>query len=458
MLMKLVVKHLLETGMRKKRVVDSHEIPLVNFFVVLENLLNHGLRIKKNILGVSSHSSFWPVIEIIPSLRPEAIELNKSVKDLPNVRTSQGRARAWLRMAFIQKQLADYFTVLVDRKELLYEFYEEGAFMLSEETTAIGGLLIGLNVIECNEWCVKDDSLDHPLNVIDMKYYFKASQSFVEDAMEGEEVEPADLKEVLDQKHYLEEMNRSLMARIYGLKQRIAHLEIDKHDSSFEVLDSSQEVIVPSSPSNGFLKKSPSPSETPEEKLAKELDSVNHVKNEMEVAMKLLEKDIHEKQDTIVSIRRQLEDIKTINIQLFQKTKQFESEMKEKDNKIMKQDQKIASCLKNISQLESKMKSIEEKKNQLEEIKTQQEKQIEQINCETTTVEAELKRERERSRSLMKLKDDLEADLTKSSAELEEAKQNLKEYHRLRKEFLVLQKKCAEYELSLEEVGVCLKE
>lgn len=37
------------------------------------------------------------------------------------------------------------------------------------------------------------------------------------------------------------------------------------------------------------------------------------------MAMKLLEKDIHEKQDTIVSLRRQLEDIKQINLEMYNK-------------------------------------------------------------------------------------------------------------------------------------------
>lgn len=35
--------------------------------------------------------------------------------------------------------------------------------------------------------------------------------------------------------------------------------------------------------------------------------------------MKLLEKDIHEKQDTIISLRKQLEDIKTINLEMYRK-------------------------------------------------------------------------------------------------------------------------------------------
>lgn len=35
--------------------------------------------------------------------------------------------------------------------------------------------------------------------------------------------------------------------------------------------------------------------------------------------MKLLEKDIHEKQDTVISLRRQLEDIKLINLDMYKK-------------------------------------------------------------------------------------------------------------------------------------------
>ena len=43
------------------------------------------------------------------------------------------------------------------------------------------------------------------------------------------------------------------------------------------------------------------------------------MKAEMEMAMKLLEKDVHEKQDTIISLRGQLEDIKNINLEMYTK-------------------------------------------------------------------------------------------------------------------------------------------
>lgn len=38
-----------------------------------------------------------------------------------------------------------------------------------------------------------------------------------------------------------------------------------------------------------------------------------------QVAMRLLEKDIHDKQDTLVSLRRQLEDVKKLNLELHNK-------------------------------------------------------------------------------------------------------------------------------------------
>lgn len=43
------------------------------------------------------------------------------------------------------------------------------------------------------------------------------------------------------------------------------------------------------------------------------------MKQEMELAMKLLEKDIHEKQDTLIGLRNQLDEVKAINVEMYQK-------------------------------------------------------------------------------------------------------------------------------------------
>ena len=40
------------------------------------------------------------------------------------------------------------------------DFYERDALMMSEEGIIVGGLLVGLNVIDCN-LCVKEEDLDY---------------------------------------------------------------------------------------------------------------------------------------------------------------------------------------------------------------------------------------------------------------------------------------------------------
>jgi len=51
----------------------------------------------------------------------------------------------------------------------------------------------------------------------------------------------------------------------------------------------------------------------------KELELQISMKQEMEMALRLLEKDIHEKQDMVISLRKQLEEIKQINIDMYNK-------------------------------------------------------------------------------------------------------------------------------------------
>lgn len=45
----------------------------------------------------------------------------------------------------------------------------------------------------------------------------------------------------------------------------------------------------------------------------------------LQVAMRLLEKDIHDKQDTLISLRRQLEDVKKLNLELHNKLQVLQS-------------------------------------------------------------------------------------------------------------------------------------
>lgn len=46
------------------------------------------------------------------------------------------------------------------------EFYDAGALMLNDEATVVAGLLVGLNIIDCNMVLKDDDDLDRPVHGI----------------------------------------------------------------------------------------------------------------------------------------------------------------------------------------------------------------------------------------------------------------------------------------------------
>lgn len=118
--------------MRFGRQLDSDHLPLQHFFIVLEHVLRHGLRPKKGLLGPKKE--LWDILQSVEKYCYEAHDITTSVRDLPTVRTHMGRARAWLRIALMQKKLADYLQALMEHKdEALAEYYEPHALMMSDE-------------------------------------------------------------------------------------------------------------------------------------------------------------------------------------------------------------------------------------------------------------------------------------------------------------------------------------
>ena len=90
-----------------------------------------------------------------------------------------GRARAWLRMALMQKKLADYLKVLIDHKDdLLAEYFEPDALMMSDEAIVIMGLLVGLNVIDCN-FCVKVRFYFQTFLILSTQHYYLISHELL---------------------------------------------------------------------------------------------------------------------------------------------------------------------------------------------------------------------------------------------------------------------------------------
>ncbi|XP_044873468.1 protein RUFY3 isoform X3 [Mauremys mutica] len=368
---KLSIKGLIESALNLGRTLDSDYAPLQQFFVVMEHCLKHGLKAKKTFLG--QNKSFWGPLELVEKLVPEAGEITASVKDLPGLKTPAGRGRAWLRLALMQKKLSEYMKALINRKDLLSEFYEPNALIMEEEGHIIAGLLVGLNVIDAN-FCMKGEDLDSQVGVIDFSMYLKDTNSSKGNEGDGQ------ITAILDQKNYVEELNRHLSATVNNLQAKVDALEKSntklteelavannriitlqeemervKEESSY-LLESNRKVTKQDRTADG-LALSEARKQLKEETqlrldVEKELEVQIGMRQEMELAMKMLEKDVCEKQDALVALRQQLDDLRALKHELSFKLQSSDLGVKQRSELNSRLEEKTNQMAATIKQLE----------------------------------------------------------------------------------------------------------
>ncbi|XP_066156266.1 RUN and FYVE domain-containing protein 2 isoform X1 [Euwallacea fornicatus] len=482
---KLVVKELIEQSLKYGRMLDSDHMPLQHFFIVLEHVLRHGLKPKKGLLGPKKE--LWDILQMVEKYAPEAQDITASVRDLPTVRTQMGRARAWLRLALMQKKLADYLKVLIDYKdETLVEYFEPDALMLSDEAIIIIGLLVGLNVVDCN-LCVKEEDLDCPQGVIDFSLYLRSSNHISNDSSNDEQGD--NMVTVLDQKNYIEELNRHLNATVANLQAKVEGLtttnalmkedlaiaknnlmalyednrqlreECGKDPAGYSMSLSGVNMI----PANVSEKTATGEVEELKQRLEEErklrqeadheLEIQTCLKAEMEVAMKLLEKDIHEKQDTIVSLRRQLDDIKLINLEMYKKLQDCEASLNHKTELVGRLEAKAQTLTDTVHSLEAKLKDCEATRLSMEQVKRDLHLQAAEVEEHSNTVEEDLKVEREWRISLQDIMQQDRERISKLQHENGQLKIIADKYASLQEEYYTLKDNCLEQERTLEELG-----
>ncbi|KAM8894287.1 RUN and FYVE domain-containing protein 2 isoform 1-T1 [Spinachia spinachia] len=500
---KLSIKGLIESALSFGRTLDSDYPPLQQFFVVMEHCLKHGLKVKKSFLGFNK--SLWGPLELVEKLCPEAVEISASVRDLPGLKTPLGRARAWLRLALMQKRLADYLRLLITRKDLLSDFYEHSALMLEEEGAVIVGLLVGLNVIDAN-LCVKGEDLDSQVGVIDFSMYLKND---IDDYRSEER--NSQIASILDQKNYVEELNRQLNSTVGGLQGRVdsleksnsklieelaiaknniiklqeenqqlrsenslilqktqEHLEVTQVDASVErdtYKQSRQGLDEMYNDAQRQLKEECQHRQDVENELVVQMS----MKQEMELAMKLLEKDIHEKQDTLIGLRHQLDEVKVINVEMYQKMQSSDEEMKKKNDVISRLEEKTNQITATMKQLEQRLQEAERHRTSAEEGTRRfkldfankadsLQRQIEHRERQLQQLETDLKIEREWRQTLqsdLERERDTVAQLSTEALQINGLK---KEFHRLHDENVQLKTTCEDQEQALEELGSKLSE
>uniref|UniRef100_A0A3B4T2Q8 RUN and FYVE domain containing 2 n=1 Tax=Seriola dumerili TaxID=41447 RepID=A0A3B4T2Q8_SERDU len=486
---KLSIKGLIESALSFGRTLDSDYPPLQQFFVVMEHCLKHGLRVKKSFLGFNK--SLWGPLELVEKLCPEAAEISASVRDLPGLKTPLGRARAWLRLALMQKRLADYLRLLITRKDLLSDFYENSALMLEEEGAVIVGLLVGLNVIDAN-LCVKGEDLDSQVGVIDFSMYLKND---IDDYRSEER--NSQIASILDQKNYLsdsdslslyvsacmyvqlaiaknniiklQEENQQLRSEnsLILLKAQ-QHLEVAQGDVSVErdtYKQSRQGLDEMYNEARRQLKEECQLRQDVENELVVQVS----MKQEMELAMKLLEKDIHEKQDTLIGLRHQLDEVKAINVEMYQKMQSSDEEMKKKNDVISRLEEKTNQITATMKQLEQRLQEAERHRTSAEEGTRRfkldfankadsLQRQIEHRERQLQQLETDLKIEREWRQTLQNDLDRERETVAQLSTEALQINGLKKEFHRLQDENIQLKTICEDQEQALEELGSKLSE
>ncbi|XP_023933145.1 RUN and FYVE domain-containing protein 2 isoform X3 [Lingula anatina] len=462
---KLVIKELIDSSLSQGRMLDDDFVPLQQFFVVLEHVLRHGLKPKKSILR--DKREFFPVLEQIEKHVSEAEEITTSVRDMPNLKTPLGRARAFLRLALMQKRLADYFKVLIDKKDdVLVDFYEPGAFMLEEEGIVISGLLVGLNVIDCNI-CIKEDDLDEPMGVIDFSLYLKDNsflgQNEEEDGSEGN----AKMAAILDQKNYLEELNRHLNATVTNLQQKMEAVQTS-NTLMREDLAISKNNILALQEENSQLRHEKEGLETSYQRkmegkhrkqdLEKELELQIGMKTEMEMAMRLLEKDVHEKQDTVVSLRKQLDEIKQINLELYNKLQACDGSLKHKTELVAKLEEKTNQMQEAMRAMEARVKQCESDKIAAEETARKLGQQLAEKDSRRAALETDLRIEREWRGTVQKTLEQERGKVSQLQSDLQQMGKVKQEYSDLMKRHESMKQTCEEQEKALTELGSHLSE
>ncbi|GAB1295184.1 RUN and FYVE domain-containing protein 2 [Apodemus speciosus] len=377
---KLSIKGLIESALSFGRTLDSDYPPLQQFFVVMEHCLKHGLKVRKSFL--SYNKTIWGPLELVEKLYPEAEEIGASVRDLPGLNVAPISPHA--------EKNGRLLRCLIIQRELLSEFYEYHALMMEEEGAVIVGLLVGLNVIDAN-LCVKGEDLDSQVGVIDFSMYLKNEEEI------GNKERNVQIAAILDQKNYVEELNRQLNSTVSSLHSRVDSLEKSNTKLIEEFLAIAKNNIIKLQEENHQLRsenelilmRTRQHLEVTKVDVETELQTYKHsrqgldemynearrqlrdesqlrqdvenelsvqvgMKHEIELAMKLLEKDIHEKQDTLIGLRQQLEEVKAINIEMYQKLQGSEDGLKEKNEIIARLEEKTNKITTAMRQLEQR--------------------------------------------------------------------------------------------------------
>ena len=146
---KLVLNAFLDIFVRGKRKIDTDTQELVDLLVILEKALWHGFKTsRKPLILRKIDDDMWDAVGQWSKNNVSMKDTFACVNALDNLQSSVTKIRAFLRVAIMKKELADFFQVICSSD--LLPFYEDWAFMRGEQGSSLAGSLLALRVFDCN--------------------------------------------------------------------------------------------------------------------------------------------------------------------------------------------------------------------------------------------------------------------------------------------------------------------
>jgi len=296
----------------------------------------------------------------------------------------------------------------------------------------------------------------------------------------------SDLQTIIDQKNYVEEINRNLAANVTNYQAKIEKLnntnllmvedlaiskrKLKEAEKEKKLLEEQLEAAIQEAQRQqrremeiSVNSAEPTLDSEMEQRLAaeqvktrqveKELAIEIQMKAECEIAMKLMEKDVHEKQDTIISLRAQLEDIKAFNLEMNTKLAECKKTVEVKHDMIEKLEGKTGSLMDTLQQLDDKYVESEKTLAAIRANLRVMDQEVKDKSFRIGELEQDLKIEREWRERLQETNvSDREA-ITKLKQETDFLRQVSNDYENIRRENGRLREMSRENDKTLEELG-----
>jgi len=306
------------------------------------------------------------------------------------------------------------------------------------------------------------------------------------DGRRHSDISAAELQAIVDQKNYVEEVNRNLATNVSNLQAKVSGLtstnllmkedlaicqrKLKESDSINQLLqeqvdqaaeeanrqqrlqlEASVNSIDPSAESE--LEQQLSQEQAKTRQAERELSLEVQMKAECEIAMKLMEKDVHEKQDTIVSLRAQLEDIKAINIEMYLKLAECKKTIEVKSDMIKKLEEKSSGLMDTMQQLDDKFVASERNLATARSGLLAAEQELVDRRDEQQVLGQDLRIEREWRQRLQETSQADREEVASLRMEVDFLKQVSNDYENIRQENLRLKEINRESDKTLEELG-----